>query len=39
VVLNTHVCEEAAMRRTLERIAALDSIVEAPTMIRIESLV
>lgn len=39
VVLNTHVCEEAAMRRTLERIAALDSVVEAPTMIRIESLV
>ena len=39
VVLNTHVCEEAAMRRTLERIEALDSVVEAPTMIRIESLV
>jgi homoserine dehydrogenase len=39
VVLNTHVCEEAAMRRTLDRIEALDSVVEAPTMIRIESLV
>ncbi|MEK9901578.1 MAG: homoserine dehydrogenase [Rhodospirillaceae bacterium] len=38
VVLNTHVCEEAAMRRTLERIEALDSVVEQPTMIRIESL-
>jgi len=39
IVLNTHVCEEAAMRRTLNRIEALDSVVEAPTMIRIESLV
>jgi len=39
VVINTHVCEEADMRRTLERIEALDSVVEAPTMIRIESLV
>lgn len=39
VVINTHVCEEAAMRRTLDRIEALDSVVEAPTMIRIESLV
>ena len=38
VVLNTHVCEEAAMRRTLERIEALDSVVEQPTMIRIEPL-
>jgi homoserine dehydrogenase len=38
VVLNTHVCEEAAMRRTLKRIEALDSVVEQPTMIRIESL-
>jgi homoserine dehydrogenase len=38
VVLNTHVCEEAAMRRTLERIEALDSVVEQPTMIRIELL-
>jgi len=39
VVLNTHDCEEAAMVRTLKRIEALDSVVEAPTMIRIESLV
>ena len=38
VVLNTHDCEEAAMRRTLKRIEALESVVEAPTMIRIESL-
>ena len=36
VVINTHECEEAAMRRTLDRIGALDSVVEAPTMIRIE---
>ena len=39
VVLNTHECEEAAMRRTLECIEALDSVVEEPTMIRIESLI
>ena len=39
VVINTRACEETAMRRTLNRIEALDSIVEAPTMIRIESLV
>ena len=39
IVLNTHECEEAAMRRTLERIEALDSVVEEPTMIRIESLI
>ena len=38
VVLNMHECEEAAMQRALSRIAALDSVVEAPTMIRIESL-
>lgn len=38
VVLTTHECEEAAMRRTLVRIEALDSVVEEPTMIRIESL-
>ncbi len=38
IVLNTHVCEEAAMRLTLGRIEALDSVVEQPTMIRIESL-
>jgi homoserine dehydrogenase len=39
VVLNTHLCEEVAMRRALDCIEALDSVVEAPTMIRIESLV
>ncbi|MBS29083.1 MAG: homoserine dehydrogenase [Alphaproteobacteria bacterium] len=38
VVLTTHECEEAAMRRTLDRIEALDSVVEQPTMIRIETL-
>ena len=38
VVLNMHECEEAAMQRALSRIAELDSVVEAPTMIRIESL-
>ncbi|NKB50026.1 MAG: homoserine dehydrogenase [Alphaproteobacteria bacterium] len=38
VVLNMHECEEAAMQRALSRIATLDSVVEAPTMIRIESL-
>jgi homoserine dehydrogenase len=39
VVLNTHECEESAIRGTLSRIEALDSVVEPPTMIRIESLV
>ena len=38
IVLTTHACEEAAMRRTLKRIGALDSVVEQPTMIRIETL-
>ena len=37
-VLNMHECEEAAMQRAIFRIAALESVVEAPTMIRIESL-
>ena len=36
VVLVTHETEEAAMRRALARIAALDSVVEQPTLIRIE---
>ena len=38
VVLTTHETEEAAMRRALERIGKLDSVVEPPHMIRIESL-
>jgi homoserine dehydrogenase len=38
VVLTTHETEEAAMRRALERIAALGSVVEPPHMIRIEAL-
>jgi len=38
VVLNMHECEEAAMQRALAQIGALDSVVEQPTMIRIESL-
>jgi len=38
VVLTTHITEEAAMRRALERIGALDSILEPPRMIRIEDL-
>lgn len=38
VVLNMHECEEAAMQRALGKIAALESVVEQPTMIRIESL-
>jgi len=36
VVLTTHVTVEAAMRRALTRIAALDSVLEPPRMIRIE---
>jgi homoserine dehydrogenase len=36
VVLTTHDTVEAAMRRALDRIAALDSVLEPPRMIRIE---
>jgi homoserine dehydrogenase len=38
VVLTSHDTEEAAMRRALDRIAALGSVVEPPHVIRIESL-
>jgi homoserine dehydrogenase len=37
VVLVTHETSEAAMRGALARIAALDSVLEAPAMIRIEA--
>ena len=37
VVLTTHRTKEAAMRCALDRIAALDSVVEPPHMIRIET--
>ncbi|HLY46866.1 MAG TPA: homoserine dehydrogenase [Stellaceae bacterium] len=36
VVLTTHVTLEAAMRRALDRIAAQDTVLEPPRMIRIE---
>ncbi len=36
VVLTTHETGEAAMRRALRRIAALDTVLEEPRMIRIE---
>jgi homoserine dehydrogenase len=38
VVLVTHETEEASMRRALDRIAALNTVVEPPHMIRIETL-
>jgi homoserine dehydrogenase len=38
VVLTTHVCQEAAMAAALSRIAALDAVIAAPTMLRIEAL-
>jgi homoserine dehydrogenase len=38
VVLTTHPCEEAALAAALARIAKLGSVVEPPTMIRIETL-
>jgi homoserine dehydrogenase len=38
VVLTTHDTEEAAMQRALERIARLQTVVEPPHMIRIETL-
>jgi len=36
VVLTTHDTVEAAMRRALDRIAALDTVLEPPRLIRIE---
>ena len=36
VVMTTHDCEEAAVRAALSRIAALDSVLERPALIRIE---
>jgi homoserine dehydrogenase len=36
VVLTTHLTIEAAMRRALQRIEALDTVLEPPRMIRIE---
>jgi homoserine dehydrogenase len=38
VVLTTHLTEEAGMRRALERIGKLDTVLEPPRMIRIEDL-
>src|SRR5205085_2295850 len=36
VVMTTHITVEAAMRRALQRIEALDTVLEPPRMIRIE---
>ena len=38
VVLTTHECGEAAMQAALARLAALDSVLEKPALIRIETL-
>ena len=38
VVLTTHETEEAAMRRALERIERLETVLEPPRMIRVENL-
>lgn len=38
VVLTTHETEEAAMRRALDRIGSLGTVLEPPRMIRIENL-
>jgi homoserine dehydrogenase len=38
VVLTTHETEEAAMRRALDRIGVLDTVVEPPRMIRVDNL-
>ena len=38
IVLTTHDTEEAAMLRALERIRALDTVLEPPRMIRVENL-
>jgi homoserine dehydrogenase len=38
VVLTTHETDEAAMRRALDRIARLGTVIETPRMIRVEAL-
>jgi homoserine dehydrogenase len=38
VVLTTHITEEAAMRRAIDRIGRLATVLEPPRMIRIEDL-
>ena len=38
VVVTTHDCEESQMRAAIARIAALDTVVEKPALIRIETL-
>ena len=38
VVMTVHNTEEASMIKAMEEIAAIDAIVEKPSMIRIESL-
>jgi homoserine dehydrogenase len=38
VVLTTHDTEEAAMLRALERIHALETVIEPPRLIRVENL-
>jgi len=37
VVLVTHETRESAMRAALDRIGALDAVLEPPTLIRIEA--
>jgi homoserine dehydrogenase len=38
VILNTHDCKEYEMQGALSNISTLDSVIEEPTMIRIETL-
>jgi homoserine dehydrogenase len=38
VVLTTHITEEAGMRRALDRIGKLETVLEPPRMVRIEDL-
>jgi len=38
VVLTTHDCDESAMQGAIARLAALDSVLEKPALIRIETL-
>ena len=38
VILNMHDCKEYEMQRALSNISTLDSVIEEPTMIRIETL-
>ena len=38
VILNLHDCKESEIQRSLSKISTLNTVIEQPTMIRIETL-